>query len=83
MKNVVVRLGGSVRIQSEPDDGTTVVLDLPLSLALLRVVLVEAGDELFALPTASVRRLLHVRPADITAATGPARDRSGRRDGFR
>ena len=80
VKNVVVRLGGSVRIQSEPEHGTTVVLDLPLSLALLRVVLVETGDELFALPTASVRRLLHVKPEDILAVPGRTRDRSGRRD---
>ena len=70
VKNVVVRLGGAVRIQSDPEHGTTVVLDLPLSLALLRVVLVETGDELFALPTASVRRLLHVKPEDITAVAG-------------
>jgi two-component system chemotaxis sensor kinase CheA len=70
VKNVVVRLGGSVRIQSGPEHGTTVVLDLPLSLALLRVVLVETGDELFALPTAAVRRLLHVKPEEITALQG-------------
>jgi two-component system, chemotaxis family, sensor kinase CheA len=70
VKNVVVRLGGSVRIHSEPEAGTTIVLDLPLSLALLRVVLVETGDELFALPTASVRRLLHVKPEDITEVQG-------------
>jgi two-component system chemotaxis sensor kinase CheA len=57
VKSVVVRLGGTVRVQSELGRGTTVVLDLPLSLALLRVVLVEAGDELFALPTAAVRRI--------------------------
>ena len=70
VKNVVVRLGGSVRIQSEPEHGTTVVLDLPLSLALLRVVLVETGDELFALPTAAVRRLLHVKPEEISGGPG-------------
>ena len=60
VKNVVVRLGGAVRVQSEPDQGTTVVLDLPLSLALLRVVLVEASDELFAIPTSAVRRILQL-----------------------
>jgi two-component system chemotaxis sensor kinase CheA len=70
VKNVVVRLGGSVRIHSVPEHGTTIVLDLPLSLALLRVVLVETGDELFALPTASVRRLLHVKPEDVVAVQG-------------
>jgi two-component system chemotaxis sensor kinase CheA len=65
VKSVVVRLGGTVRIQSEPQRGTTIVLDLPLSLALLRVVLVEAGDEIFALPTAAVRRILRVVPSDV------------------
>ena len=65
VRSVVVRLGGTVRTQSEPGRGTTVVLDLPLSLALLRVVLVEAGDEIFALPTAAVRRILRVAPSAV------------------
>lgn len=65
VKSVVVRLGGTVRVQSEPGRGTTIVLDLPLSLALLRVVLVEAGDEIFALPTASVRRILRLAASEL------------------
>jgi len=65
VKSVVERLGGGVRIQSEIDKGTSVTLNLPLSLALLRVVLLEAGEELFALPTAAVRRILQVGSADI------------------
>ena len=50
VKSVVERLGGTVRVQSELDKGTSITLNLPLSLALLRVVLLEAGEELFALP---------------------------------
>jgi two-component system chemotaxis sensor kinase CheA len=65
VKSVVERLGGTVRIQSELDRGTSVTLNLPLSLALLRVVLLEAGEELFALPTAAVRRILQVSASDI------------------
>jgi two-component system, chemotaxis family, sensor kinase CheA len=60
VRSVVERLGGAVRIQSEIDKGTSITLNLPLSLALLRVVLVEAGEELFALPTAAIRRILQV-----------------------
>ncbi|MEN3337452.1 MAG: two-component system, chemotaxis family, sensor kinase CheA [Acidobacteriota bacterium] len=74
VKDVVVRMGGAVRVQSERDRGTAVLLDLPLSLALLRVVLVEAAGELFALPTASVRRLLHVRSDEIA---GPLQNGAG------
>ena len=65
VKSVVERLGGAVRVQSEIGRGTTITLNLPLSLALLRVVLVEACDELFAFPTASVRRILQIGPADV------------------
>jgi len=65
VKSVVERLGGGVRVQSELDKGTIITLNLPLSLALLRVVLLEAGDELFALPTAAIRRILQVSAADI------------------
>ena len=65
VKSVVERLGGAVRVQSEKDKGTSITLNLPLSLALLRVVLLEAGEELFALPTAAVRRILHIAPGDV------------------
>jgi two-component system chemotaxis sensor kinase CheA len=52
-------LGGAVRVQSELGRGTTVVLDLPLSLALLRVVLIEVNGEITAIPTSAIRRILH------------------------
>ena len=53
-------------------------MNLPLSLALLRVVLLEAGEELFALPTAAVRRILHVGSADIgQLQQGPVADVDG------
>lgn len=60
VRSVVERLGGTVRVQSEIGRGTTITLNLPLSLALLRVVLVEAGDDLFAFPTAAVRRIVNL-----------------------
>ena len=51
---------------------------LPLSLALLRVVLLEAGEELFALPTAAVRRILQLGSADIgQLQQGPVADVDG------
>ena len=65
VRSVVERLGGAVRIQSEVDKGTSITLNLPLSLALLRVVLLEAGEELFALPTAAIRRIVQVGASDI------------------
>ena len=78
VKSVVERLGGTVRVQSEVNKGTSITLNLPLSLALLRVVLLEAGEELFALPTAAVRRILQVGSADIgQLQQGPVADVEG------
>ena len=58
-------LGGSVRVQSAIGRGTSVILDLPLSLALLRVVLVEANGEMAAIPTAAIRRILPGAPEHV------------------
>ena len=78
VKSVVERLGGAVRVQSEIDKGTSITLNLPLSLALLRVVLLEAGEELFALPTAAVRRIIQVGSAGIgQLQQGPVADVDG------
>jgi chemotaxis protein histidine kinase CheA/ActR/RegA family two-component response regulator len=65
VKSVVERLGGTVRVHSELDKGTAITLNLPLSLALLRVVLLEAGEELFAMPTTAIRRILQIAANDI------------------
>jgi len=65
VRSVVERLGGAVRVHSELGKGTTFTLNVPLSLALLRVVLVEAGEELFAFPTAAVRRIVHLGPDEL------------------
>ena len=60
------RLGGSVSVTSEPGRGTKVLLDLPLSLALTRAVLVSVNGELLAIPTTPIRRILGV-PSQLSA----------------
>ena len=63
------RLGGSVVVNSEPGRGTKVLLDLPLSLAMTRVVLVEVNGEVLAIPTTPIRRIVGLSAQD---AANPA-----------
>jgi two-component system sensor histidine kinase and response regulator WspE len=63
VRSVADGLGGAVRVQSEAGGGTEVTLELPLSLALLRVVLVEVNGEAAAIPTSAIRRILPAAPA--------------------
>jgi two-component system chemotaxis sensor kinase CheA len=60
VKRSVESLGGGLEVQSEPGKGTEVTLLLPLTLALMRVLLFERGDQPFALPMTSVGRVVAV-----------------------
>ncbi len=61
VKSHVESLGGSLEIDSSPGAGMRVVLLLPLTLALLHVLLVERGGNPYAIPLASVREAIAVR----------------------
>jgi two-component system, chemotaxis family, sensor kinase CheA len=61
VKRHVESLSGSLEVRSEPQRGTEVTMLLPLTLALMRVLLVERAGHPFALPMTSVGRVLSVR----------------------
>ena len=61
--NRVRSLGGSVDIRSVPDEGTTVTLRLPLTLAIVRSLLARIGDEIYAVPMTHVSETVELRPA--------------------
>jgi two-component system chemotaxis sensor kinase CheA len=60
VKRAVEGLGGGLEVQSEPGRGTEVTLLLPLTLALMRVLLFERDGQAFALPMTSVGRVVAV-----------------------
>ena len=61
--NRVRALGGSVDIRSMSDEGTTVTLRLPLTLAIVRSLLARIGDEIYAVPMTHVSETVELRPA--------------------
>ncbi|MFB6146717.1 MAG: ATP-binding protein [Halobacteriaceae archaeon] len=52
--NTVSRLDGSVSVESEPDEGTTVTLELPVSVAIVKVLFVGVGDEQYGIPIKNI-----------------------------
>ncbi len=60
VKSHVESLGGSLEVHSSPGEGTTVTMLLPLTLALLRVLVVERSGQRFGLPLTSVEEVLIV-----------------------
>ncbi|MFP3904151.1 MAG: ATP-binding protein, partial [Armatimonadota bacterium] len=70
VRSNIDKLGGQVEINSTPGRGTTVSLQLPLTLAIIQGLLVQAADIVFALPLASVYRILRVEPHEISRVGG-------------
>ncbi len=60
VKTNIQKLNGSVEIRSEQGKGSVFVISLPLTLAILPVLLVLLGDQPFALPLSMVREILPI-----------------------
>jgi two-component system, chemotaxis family, sensor kinase CheA len=60
VKSHVEGLGGSLEVRSEPGRGTDLVLTLPVTLAVLTVLMCERAGQPFGLPVASVREVVTV-----------------------
>jgi len=54
VSNNVRQLGGSVAVESEPGNGTRMTLRIPLTLAVMQAILVQAGERTFAIPLSAV-----------------------------
>jgi two-component system chemotaxis sensor kinase CheA len=72
VREAAERLGGEVSVQTATGSGTTLELRVPVSLASLDALIVEAGGEVAAIPLDAVRGTLRVAPHDI--ARGPEND---------
>jgi two-component system chemotaxis sensor kinase CheA len=63
-------LGGMLDIHSEPGRSTTFTLQLPLTLAIVRALLVRLGGETYALPLTHVGETTHLEPDDVRVVKG-------------
>ncbi len=70
VKREVEALKGHVEVHSQPGQGTTIRIELPLTVAIMKVLLVEAHHQRFGLPVLSVQEILKVKPADVQTLNG-------------
>ena len=68
----IQKLNGSIEIRSQQGKGTTLIISLPLTLAILPVLLVRLGEQPFAVPLAMVREILPIDPSMIQDVGGKA-----------
>ncbi|MGW8391356.1 hybrid sensor histidine kinase/response regulator [Pseudoduganella sp. HUAS MS19] len=68
VRDAMARLGGTLQASSGAQ-GTAVELQVPMSLAALEVLMVEAEGRLLALPLDAVRGAARIAPGQVLAAT--------------
>jgi CheY-like chemotaxis protein len=65
VREAVELVRGVIRIESQRDKGTTVVMTLPVSMVLQDAVIVATGDQFWGLPEASVEAAMPLSKAEI------------------
>ena len=68
----IQRLNGRIDIESVWGRGSTFSISLPLTLAILPVLVVKANQQSFALPLALVREIIQIRPLEVQEVAGRA-----------
>lgn len=71
VKTNIERIGGTIELKSIEGAGTTFTIKIPLTLAIVSALIVEAGGERFAIPQLSVVELVRARK-DQEAGGGEA-----------
>ena len=66
VRTVIGQIGGRVSLASRVGAGTTVRLDLPMTIAMSRIMVVEAGGQLFGISMDAVSETVRVTPDRIS-----------------
>lgn len=67
---IVDKLKGALDVDTEVGKGTTFKLTIPLTLAIIRSLLLTVGGQTFALPTGSIEETLRADPSEVIKVEG-------------
>ncbi len=70
VKTSIEAINGTVEVKSKPGRGCRFMLRLPLTLAIIRTLMVESAKEVYAIPIEAVRENLYIEPRDIKTIQG-------------
>jgi two-component system sensor histidine kinase and response regulator WspE len=70
VQHMVRQLRGAVVLEQTAGEGSHFHLEVPLTLSVVRSLVVEVGDEAYAFPLAHIERMCDLEPADIVQVEG-------------
>jgi two-component system chemotaxis sensor kinase CheA len=66
----ISKINGSVEISTQKGAGSTFTIRLPLTIAIIQALMVTIGDEIYAIPLASVVETVKITEEDIKTLSG-------------
>ena len=70
VQHMVRQLRGAVVLEQAAGEGSRFHLEVPLTLSVVRSLVVEVGDEAYAFPLAHIERMCDLAPEDIVQVEG-------------
>lgn len=70
VKTNIQRLNGRIDIQSEPGHGSTITISLPLTLAILPVLMLKLEEQIYSLPLSCVREIIPIEEDKVQYVGG-------------
>lgn len=70
VQHMVRQLRGAVVLEQTPGQGSRFHLEVPLTLSVVRSLVVEVGEEAYAFPLAHIERMCDLAPDDIVQLEG-------------
>ena len=70
VKQNVEKLNGTIEIDSKPGHGSRLRIKIPLTLAIIKALMVRIGKDIFTVPLASVEETLQILRSDISIIEG-------------
>ncbi|TAN48667.1 MAG: hypothetical protein EPN21_14325 [Methylococcaceae bacterium] len=66
----VLRMGGSIQVDSEVGRSTTITLQMPLSVAIQQVLMVDVGQNILAIPRRYVAEIVEFETHEVQTVKG-------------
>lgn len=66
----IERMNGSIELSSRPTEGTTVLIRIPLTIAIMPAMMVGVAGEIYAIPLTNIVQIVRLEPRDVSTILG-------------
>ncbi len=70
VKTGISNINGMINIDSTPGKGTRILLRLPLTLAIIQILIVRSGKEIYGIPLANIVENIRIRRDEVRTIEG-------------